>query len=69
MRAREVIRYAESRGWYFARRGGRQSHAIFKHPDYPYQVVIPDHGGKDIAKGTLEQILKQIEGTWKGSIR
>lgn len=67
MRARELIRYAEAKGWYFVRRGGRQSHAIFKHPDHPYHVVIASHGGKDIAKGTLETLLKQIEGRWKGS--
>ncbi len=69
MRARELIRYAESHGWYLVRRGGRASHAIFEHPDHRYTVVIPDQGGKDISKGTLEQLLKQIEGRWKGAIR
>jgi predicted RNA binding protein YcfA (HicA-like mRNA interferase family) len=39
MRARELIRYAEAKGWYFVRRGGRKSHAIFKHPDHPYHVI------------------------------
>ena len=69
MRAKDLIRYAESRGWYLVRRGGRASHAIFKHPDHSYHVVIANHGGKDISKGTLEQLLKQIEGRWKGPFR
>jgi len=68
MRAKDLIRYAESRGWYFVRRGGRSSHAIFEHHDYPYQVVIPVHGGKDMTKRLLGQLLKQIDGTWKGPI-
>jgi predicted RNA binding protein YcfA (HicA-like mRNA interferase family) len=69
MRARELIRYAEAKGWRFVRRGGRSSHAIYEHDEYSYQVVIPIHGGKDFTKRMLEQLLKQIEGRWKGPIR
>jgi predicted RNA binding protein YcfA (HicA-like mRNA interferase family) len=40
------------------------SHFIFEHPRRPYDVVIPDHGPKDVPRGLKETIVKQIEGTW-----
>jgi predicted RNA binding protein YcfA (HicA-like mRNA interferase family) len=64
MKAKDVAKYAETRGWLFLRYGSRASHRIYRHPDYPYLVSIPTHGSKDVARGTLARILKQIDGTW-----
>jgi predicted RNase H-like HicB family nuclease/predicted RNA binding protein YcfA (HicA-like mRNA interferase family) len=47
MKARDVIAYAESRGWQFLRFGSRASHRIYRHPDYRYLVSIPDHGSRE----------------------
>ncbi|MDQ2857211.1 MAG: type II toxin-antitoxin system HicA family toxin [Candidatus Eremiobacteraeota bacterium] len=57
--------YAESRGWVFVRIGSRASHRIYRHPEYSYVLSIPDHSSKDLAKGTVATILKQIDGTWR----
>jgi predicted RNA binding protein YcfA (HicA-like mRNA interferase family) len=65
MKAKDVASYAENRGWRFVRYGSRASHRIYRHPEYSYLVSIPTHGSKDIARGTLARILKQIAGTWK----
>jgi predicted RNA binding protein YcfA (HicA-like mRNA interferase family) len=65
MKARDVMAYAVSRGWQFLRSGSRASHRLYWHPDYAYLVSIPDHGSKDVARGTLAMILKQIDGTWR----
>ena len=66
MNAAEVVLYAKSRGWVFVRVGSRASHQIFRHDAYPYVVSIPNHGRKDIPKGLLATLIKQIDGTWKG---
>jgi predicted RNA binding protein YcfA (HicA-like mRNA interferase family) len=65
MKASDVRRYAESKGWTFARRGSRSSHLIYEHCDYKYILSIPEHGSRNIAPGTLNKIIKQIEGRWK----
>jgi predicted RNA binding protein YcfA (HicA-like mRNA interferase family) len=63
--ARDLVAYAKSKGWRFVRRGGQSSHLIFAHPNRRYKLSIPDHGYKDIARGTLARMVKQIEGTWR----
>lgn len=65
MKGRDLARYAESYGWAFVRRGSRANHAIFEHPAHWYRLSIP-MARNDIPKGTLDVLLKQIEGTWKG---
>jgi len=65
VKARDIIAYAESKGWRFVRTGARSNHRIYKHPDFTYTVSIPDHGSRDIPRGTLATILKQIDGTWR----
>jgi predicted RNA binding protein YcfA (HicA-like mRNA interferase family) len=65
MTGKALARCAESKGWYFLRRGSRASHMIYAHPKSAYRITIPDHGTKDLARGTLESIVKQIERTWR----
>ena len=57
MNATTLIKLIEKDGWRFERQAG--SHKIFKHPVKAGIVVIPEHGKKDIRKGTLGAILKQ----------
>ncbi len=56
MRFREVDRLLLDDGWYEARQTG--SHHIYKHPEKPGIVSVPDHRG-DIPNGTLRNIFRQ----------
>jgi len=44
-------------GWYEVRQEG--SHKIFKHPQNPLHISIPDHGKRDLAPGILNKLLKK----------
>lgn len=59
MKVREVIKLMEKDGWYLARTKG--SHRQYKHPFKKGLVTISGHLNDDIAKGTLNSILKQAE--------
>ena len=53
----EIIRVLEKLGFKRIRQSG--SHAVFYHPDGRW-TTVPLHKGKDVAKGTLSKILKDI---------
>jgi predicted RNA binding protein YcfA (HicA-like mRNA interferase family) len=57
MKVREVIRFLEQDGWYLARTKG--SHRQYKHPQKKGLVTIAGKPNDEIAKGTLNSILKQ----------
>ena len=57
MKAREVINRLEEAGWYHV--GTRGSHRQYKHPTKPGRVTVPGRLNKDLAPGTLNNILKQ----------
>lgn len=57
MKSREVIKMLKEDGWIFKAQKG--SHVHFVHPMKSGKVTVPDHGSNDIAKGTLNSILKQ----------
>ena len=58
MRVREVLKILQDDGWFtIERRAG--SHIQLKHATKKGKVTLPDHGGEDIAKGTLNSIMKQ----------
>ena len=57
MTVREVIRLLERNGWVEMR--SRGSHRHFKHPGQPMVVTVPGAGGKELAPGTLNAILKK----------
>ncbi|MGV3560778.1 type II toxin-antitoxin system HicA family toxin [Larkinella arboricola] len=59
MKASELIKLIEAKGWYEDRRKG--SHRIFKHPDIKGHLSIPDHGKQDLKPGTLNDLLKQAK--------
>lgn len=56
MRYREVVKVLQKNGWFPVRQKG--SHVQFGHKDFRYCVTVVNHNGKDIAKGTLDQIAE-----------
>ena len=53
----DVIKILEKLGFKRVRQSG--SHAVFYHPDGRW-TTVPIHKGKDVAKGTLHKILKDV---------
>ncbi|MCP9491829.1 MAG: type II toxin-antitoxin system HicA family toxin [Solirubrobacteraceae bacterium MAG38_C4-C5] len=53
---KQVIKALEKRGWYVKRIKG--SHHALRHPTVSDTVVVPVHGNRPIAKGTLGNILR-----------
>lgn len=56
MKVKELLTLLKKDGWIVKSQKG--SHQQMTHPDKPGKVTVPIHGG-DIAKGTLNSILKQ----------
>jgi predicted RNA binding protein YcfA (HicA-like mRNA interferase family) len=56
MKIREVIKLIEKDGWYLVRVKG--DHRQYKHHSKKGLVTISGHFNEDIAKGTLNSILK-----------
>jgi len=44
-------------GWYEVSRSG--SHVKLRHPAKQGQVIVPDHGAKELASGTERSIRKK----------
>jgi predicted RNA binding protein YcfA (HicA-like mRNA interferase family) len=59
MKVREVISLLTKRGWVEIR--ARGSHRNFKHPKSPYVITVPGAHGKEVAPGTLRDILKKAK--------
>ena len=57
MKVRELVRLLEEHGWLEIR--SRGSHRHFKHPERAHLITVPGHGGKDLASGTSQSILKK----------
>ncbi len=53
----EIVRVLEKLGFEKIRQSG--SHVVFHHSDGRW-TTVPLHKGKDVAKGTLSKILKDI---------
>ncbi len=60
LKARDVIRVLRLVGFSLVRQSG--SHIFFEHPD-GRTTLVPRHGGEDIGRGLLRQILREIEMT------
>lgn len=56
--AKEVVKLAKNNGW--TEKSQRGSHIKMIHKDREKHVIIPYHGSKDIPKGTLHEILKDL---------
>jgi predicted RNA binding protein YcfA (HicA-like mRNA interferase family) len=57
MKVREVVKMLRDAGWQEIR--SRRSHRHFRHPDRPILVTVPGNDGKELAPGTLNDILKK----------
>ena len=57
MKVRDLVGLIENDGWYWVRTKG--SHHQYKHPKKAGVVTVPGNAGKDLAVGTLNNILKQ----------
>jgi predicted RNA binding protein YcfA (HicA-like mRNA interferase family) len=57
VKVREVIRLIEEDGWFLVATSG--SHRQYKHPLKPGRVTVAGKPSDDLAKGTLNSILKQ----------
>jgi predicted RNA binding protein YcfA (HicA-like mRNA interferase family) len=60
LKAREVIDILHSLGFVKVRQKG--SHMFFQHKD-GRNTLISSHGGEDIGRGLLRQILREIDIT------
>jgi predicted RNA binding protein YcfA (HicA-like mRNA interferase family) len=58
IRARELVRVAESIGFVLDRQKG--SHAVYYRAADKRRVVIPMHGSKDLKPGTLRGIIHDM---------
>jgi len=57
MKVKEIIKIIEQDGWFMVR--GKGSHRQFKHNNKDGIVTIAGNLNDDLAKGTLNSILKQ----------
>ena len=57
MKVKEITKIIEQDGWFMVRRKG--SHRQFKHDNKKGLVTIAGHLSDELAKGTLNSILKQ----------
>ncbi|MDH5468722.1 MAG: type II toxin-antitoxin system HicA family toxin [Candidatus Aminicenantes bacterium] len=57
MKIRDIIKIIELDGWFMVRMRG--SHRQFKHKNKKGVVTIAGHLNDELAKGTLNSILKQ----------
>ena len=60
LKARDIMRVLRSLGFMAIRQSG--SHIFFQHPD-DRTTLVPRHGGEDIGRGLLRQILREAELT------
>jgi predicted RNA binding protein YcfA (HicA-like mRNA interferase family) len=57
VKVREVIRLIEADGWYLV--ATRGSHRQYRHAAKPGRVTIAGKPSDDLARGTLNSVLKQ----------
>ena len=57
MKVRDVIRMLRQDGWEQVRQRG--SHRQFKHPTKPGLVTVAGQPGDELARGTLNSVLRQ----------
>ncbi|MGF1663182.1 MAG: type II toxin-antitoxin system HicA family toxin [Kineosporiaceae bacterium] len=54
---RKIVKALQAHGFEVARIAG--SHHVMRHPD-GRGTTVPVHGGRDVAKGTLRGILRDV---------
>ena len=61
MKYREIAKKLRQLGYEEVKRKKSGSHRIWVHPETQLAASIPDWRGKDLKKGTLLSILKQLK--------
>lgn len=59
MKCSELLRLLHNDGWREIRQSG--SHMILRHLTKSGQLVVPNHGSKEVKKGLLKGIFKQAD--------
>lgn len=57
MKCSQLVKLLKDNGWYVERQKG--SHMIMRHDLRSEQLVVPNHGSKEMATGTASNILKK----------
>ena len=65
MRYREAARKLKKLGCREVPRRGRGSHRVWHNPDADRIAPLPDWGSKDLKKGTLRAVIKQLGLDWE----
>ncbi|MCH8233949.1 MAG: type II toxin-antitoxin system HicA family toxin [Bacteroidetes bacterium] len=60
MKCSELLRELRKAGW-FIERQGKGSHLILAHKTKEGKIVFPNHGSKEMPKGT-EKVIKRMAG-------
>lgn len=58
MKSSQFIRLAKRKGWKFLRQG-KGSHEIYEKDGV--QVIIPNHGSKELGKGLEHKLRKEMQ--------
>ena len=61
LKAKDLTRFLQREGFVLVHQKG--SHATYKHPTTQRRVTIPIHAGKDLKRGLLYGILKDLNLT------
>ena len=61
LKAKDLIRFLQREGFVLAHQKG--SHATYKHSATQRRVTIPIHSGKDLKRGLLHGIIKDLNLT------
>ena len=56
MKCSELVMLLKKDGWFLIRQKG--SHMIMQHAKKKGQIVVPNHGSKEVGKGLASKILK-----------
>lgn len=57
MKSSELLKRLRRGGFKFLRQA-KGSHEIWHHPQTGVEIVVPNHGAKEVGKGLAEKILK-----------
>jgi len=57
MKTSELLRKLRYAGFELLRQG-KGSHQIWHNPETGVQIVVPDHGSKEVGKGLARKIMK-----------
>jgi predicted RNA binding protein YcfA (HicA-like mRNA interferase family) len=57
MKSSELLRLIKKAGWVEIRQSG--SHIILRHPDQKENLILPNHGSKEVSTGLANKLKKQ----------